>query len=143
MRVRNKLLYTILTSLATIILLKSCKNKERINYERYYVSGRRLYNTYCQNCHNTDGTGLGNLYPPLTDTTFLKNNKNKLACIIKYGADEKMIINQKLFEGKMPANNNLSDIEIAQLIVYITNSFNNRQGMYNVENAGTDLKQCK
>lgn len=98
---------------------------------------------YCQNCHNTDGSGLGNLYPTLTDTVYLKTNKNRLACIIKYGADEKMIIHNKPFEGIMPANRRLADIEVAQLVVYITNSFTNKQGMYTVEEAAADLKDCR
>ena len=43
----------------------------------------------------------------------------------------------------MPANGNLSDIEIAALVTYITNSFGNKQGLYAADNATADLKNCK
>ena len=42
----------------------------------------------------------------------------------------------------MPANTQLADIEIAQIIVYIGNSFGNKIGYYDTSEANADLKNC-
>lgn len=140
---RNKIIYFLLSILGVISILNSCQSEDGINYKRYYVNGKGIYEKNCQGCHGQDGKGLGTLYPPLTDSIYLIQNKGKLACIIKNGQNEPININNVLFEGKMPGNNALADIDIAQLIVFITNSFGNKQGFYSDQQVLSDLKNCK
>ncbi|MFA6944826.1 MAG: cytochrome c [Pedobacter sp.] len=125
------------------IIIQSCQNEGGITYKRYYVNGKGLYEKNCQNCHGADGKGLGTLYPPLTDSTFLIRNKSKLACIIRKGQNETIQINNISYQGSMPGNETLADIDIAQLIVYITNSFGNKQGFYDSSQVTKDLLSCK
>jgi len=140
---RNRLIYFFLFLFSTVIIIQSCQNEDSINYKRYYVNGKGLYEKNCQNCHGTDGKGLGTLYPPLTDSTYLIRNKNKIACIIKNGQNEEIQINNILYQGQMPGNKTLADIDIAQLIVYISNSFGNKQGFYDQTQVGKDLTLCQ
>ncbi len=126
-----------------IILIQSCISEEDINFKRYYVNGKGTYEKHCQNCHGAKGQGLGALYPPLTDTTYLIQNKNKLACIIRNGQNQKLTIKNVTYEGQMPANASLAEIDIAQVIVYITNSFGNEQGLYDPKKVNADLKACE
>ncbi|WP_276360987.1 cytochrome c [Daejeonella sp. H1SJ63] len=140
---RNRIIYTLLFLLSISAVFHSCQNEEGINYKRYYVNGKGIYEKNCQSCHGADGKGLGTLYPPLTDSLYLKQNKNKLACIIKNGQNETIQINNVPFDGNMPANPNLADIDIAQVIVYITNSFGNKQGFYSDQQVLNDLNNCK
>lgn len=121
----------------------SCQDAERLKQDIYYTNGRDIYIKKCQNCHGDKGQGLGQLAPPLTDTAFLKQNKKNIACYIKNGISEKIIINGQAFEDKMPAFPELANIDIAQLTVYITNSFGNNQGMYTGEEVASDLTACK
>jgi mono/diheme cytochrome c family protein len=139
---RSRFICLFLLAIACISVFEACQNEEQLTYARYYVNGRNLYIQHCQNCHNTDGKGLGNLYPPLTDTVFLKNNRNHLACIIKHGLKGPITIAGKTYEGEMPAESQMPDIEIAALVTYITNSFGNKQGLYSVTEAGKDLHEC-
>lgn len=139
---RKYLIATVFTCvLATIIY--SCQNAAQVKQDVYYVNGRDLYIKHCQNCHGSKGEGLGTLTPPLTDTVFLKENKQKLACFIKNGIKSPIIVNGQEYEGTMPAFPELYDIDIAQVMVYITNSFGNTQGMYATEQVASDLKNCK
>ncbi|HEY0900456.1 MAG TPA: cytochrome c [Sphingobacteriaceae bacterium] len=139
---RTKLIAAIFCISCLVILLYSCQSEQELTYARYYVNGKGVYENHCQSCHGKDGNGLKALYPPLTDTTFLRKNKNKIACMIKYGIKGKMIVNGKEYEGEMPAETHLSDIEIAALITYITNSFGNKQGLYEADDATRDIKKC-
>ncbi|RYE40689.1 MAG: cytochrome c [Sphingobacteriales bacterium] len=136
--------YVILTIFFVVFcsIIYSCQSAQEIEYSKYMSNGKDLYVAHCQNCHGEKGQGLGELAPPLTDTTFLKANKSALACIIKNGSNEEMIIHGKKYEGKMPGFN-LADIDIAQVTVYITNSFGNAQGMYTYEQVSKDLASCR
>lgn len=140
---RNRIIYFLLSALGIISILNSCQNEDGINYKRYYVNGKGIYEKNCQSCHGQDGKGLGTLYPPLTDSIYLIQNKSKLACIIKNGQNEPIKINNIPFDGNMPGNPALADIDIAQLIVYITNSFGNKQGFYSDQQVLNDLNNCK
>jgi mono/diheme cytochrome c family protein len=139
---KNKLICTLFFLFCTALIIQSCQNEESLNYKRYYVNGKGLYEKNCQNCHGADGKGLGTLYPPLTDSTFLLTNKKKLACIIRNGQNEEIVINNIKFQSQMPGNNTLADIDIAQVIVYITNSFDNKQGYYDQSLVTKDLASC-
>jgi len=127
----------------TLVLFFSCQTAEKIQQDTYYVNGRDLYIAHCQNCHGAKGEGLGALAPPLTDTVYMKTNKQNLVCLVKNGiTNVPVMIHGKPYEGKMPAFN-MADIDLAQLIVYITNDFGNKQGMYTTEQVARDLKACK
>jgi len=129
--------------LACILTIEACQTEQELNYARYYINGKQVYEQHCMNCHGADGQGLARLYPPLSDTAFLRTNKNKLACIIRYGMNDTITINGVEFNGKMPGDSHLADIDIAAVITYITNSFGNKQGLYDVANAGADIKACQ
>lgn len=139
----NRSLIIIFTFIGLCSLyFSSCNSEEEITYLRYYTSGKKLYESNCQNCHNTDGAGLAMLYPPLTDTLYLKKNKKQLACFIKNGLQDSIVVAGKPFNGQMPANPQLTDIEIAEIITYITNSFGNKQQIYLATEVNKDLKNC-
>jgi len=71
--------------LCLIVTLASCQSKEEILYQQYVVEGRTLYEQHCANCHQSDGSGLRDLYPPLAKTDLWKRiSKQQLVCIIKH-----------------------------------------------------------
>lgn len=129
--------------LSLISTIYACQNSGEIELATYNTNGKDLYKTYCQNCHGENGKGLGDLYPPLTDSLFLIQNKANLACIIKNGSAIEMNINGITYDSKMPAFPKMADIDLAQVIVYITNNFGNKQGMYTYEQVAKDLTKCK
>jgi len=130
---------TFLCVLLTIIA--SCQSEGQIEFNRYYTSGVIIYQTRCQNCHGIHGEGLLGLIPPLTDSAYLKVNKARLACMVKNGLKNKIRVAGKSYEGPMPANE-LTPIEIAQVLTYISNSFNNKLGLINAQQVSQDLQGC-
>jgi mono/diheme cytochrome c family protein len=127
----------------TVIIFNACQSEEELTYARYYINGKGVYETHCENCHGKEGQGLAGLIPPLTDTTFLKVNRDQLACIVKYGLADRITVNGTVYQSKMPAEDHLANIDIAQVITYITNSFGNKQGLYDVDAVAGDLANCK
>jgi mono/diheme cytochrome c family protein len=137
-----KLKFAIGFGLLLMVVTISCQNDSSIEFSRYYSGGSIVYQTHCKNCHGAHGEGLGGLIPPLTDSTFLKNNLHQLPCIIQNGVNGKITISNKTFEGQMPATG-LAPIEIAQAITFIGNSFGNKLGTITADNVGVNLEVCK
>jgi mono/diheme cytochrome c family protein len=108
-------------------MLYSCQSAEQIQQDIYYTNGRDLYIQKCQNCHGANGEGLAKLYPALTDSVRMEALKHQLPALIKHGKND------------MPAAEEMANIDIAQVIVYITNTFGNKQGMYTPEQVAKDL----
>lgn len=126
-------------------MLYACQQNGGTSLEQdiYYANGRDLYVQHCQNCHGMQGEGLENLIPPLSDTTYLKANRKKLACFIKNGMEGQITVDGRVFDEKMPAHEEFTDIDLAQLIVFITNNYENKQGMYTTQDAAAHLEGCK
>ncbi|WP_367209481.1 cytochrome c [Sphingobacterium sp. R2] len=136
---------TLLTTVVTIGVILStwigCQHEVDIKTAQYAVNGQKVYRTHCQNCHGDNGEGLGNLYPPLTDTTFLQKNSDQLACIIKYGISGELEVAGKKFNNTMPASN-LSSIDIAYVLTYINTKINKGKQIYSLEEVDKNLKKC-
>lgn len=116
--------------------------REKTRYEQYLVQGKRLYIQHCQNCHQKDGGGLGTLYPPLANSDYLKKNHSDLSCVIKYGLEGEIIVNGESFNMKMEGLRNLKDLEIAEILTYVSNSWGNQHGMISVQEVQGQLKDC-
>jgi mono/diheme cytochrome c family protein len=86
--------------------------------------GSALYADFCIQCHMADGTGVGGTFPPLAGADYL--NENTVASIkaVKYGLQEKIVVNGKTYESAMPKPG-LYDDEVADVMNYILNSWGN------------------
>lgn len=140
---RNYFLILVFFIVVIALLMSACVDENDIKYQRYYADGSQLYKTHCQNCHMDDGKGLASLIPPLNDTTYLKNNRKKLPCFVVYGLKDSIVINGIDYQGIMPAEKHLAAIDLAKVLTYITNSFGNKQGIYDVTEVEENVKDCK
>ncbi len=140
---RNQCLYLSAALLSVYVVFHSCQGEQAIRRAQYTVNGQKVYATHCQNCHGARGEGLGSLYPPLTDSTFLLKHRDQLACVVKYGLAGPVEVNGIPFDTGMPANPALSPIEIAYVLTYIGNSFGNSMDMFTLEEIQTGLAACR
>lgn len=140
---RNTSVYWGAALLSVYILFQACQSEQAIRTAQYTVNGQKLYGLYCQNCHGAKGEGLGNLYPPLTDSTFLAGHREQLPCIIKNGSSSSFKIHGKTFDTQMPANPQLTPVETAYVLTYIGNSFGNDMGLFTLEEVQRALSVCK
>ncbi|MFS8617275.1 MAG: cytochrome c [Solitalea sp.] len=136
-------LVIIAAGLSAAGLLGSCQNEQELLKKKYIAEGMVLYRSQCQNCHQIDGTGFEKLIPPLTDTLYLRQNRDRLACIIRYGMDEPIVIHGQLYDQPMIGNQRLTAMEIAEILTYITNAFGNKQEMFTIEEVQRALDRCR
>ena len=117
-------------------------SKTKTRMQQYYRIGKNLYLTHCSNCHQADGKGLGKLYPPLAKSDYLMKDPIRTACIIKNGIQGELEVNGVVYNQPMPAHDNLTNIEIAEIITYISNSWGNKSGLHDVNTIEKAVKDC-
>jgi mono/diheme cytochrome c family protein len=125
-----------------IVLFAACQSKEEILYQQYVVEGRSIYEKNCSNCHQSDGSGLRDLYPPLAKTDLWKRvTQQQLVCIIKQGQKGEIKVNGKPYSGYMPANAKLEAIDMAELVTFMQDQWGNKK-VYSFDEAKAALKNC-
>lgn len=112
-------------------------------YQQYYVQGEVLYNNYCSNCHQADGTGLGRLYPPLNNSDFLTENLAGVVCLIKNGVQGELLVNGVMYNQPMKSNPALTELEVAEIATYIYNTWSNQKGLIEVAEVTPLLDSCR
>jgi cytochrome c551 len=116
--------------------------RDRIRLMQYMQEGRRLYALHCANCHQLDGSGLARLYPPLRTSDYMKSNKSKVICGIKYGQKGPITVNGIDFNQIMPPLPNLTDLEIAEIATYIYTEFADTAQIITMNDIRAILDQC-
>ena len=96
---------------------------------KFAIPGKELYENYCANCHQKDGTGLGKLIPPLRDADYFKADIHRTILIMKHGKEGEIVVNGQVYNQAMPANPNLSPLELAQIATYLYNSWGMSEGV--------------
>jgi len=120
----------------------SSSRADSVKFKQYYIKGEQLYLKHCSNCHQKDGSGLGLLYPPLNVSDYMDKFESEVLCIIKYGKEGELIVNQKKFNKPMPASPSLTDLEVAQIATYIYNTWDHQRGLFDVKNVSQTLTGC-
>lgn len=108
-----------------------------------FRQGESLYNTHCENCHQSDGKGLGALIPPLAQADYLEKNQDKIACIIRYGYADTMVVNGTAYPPPMLGIETLSDFQITNIINYINHAWGNDYGFAKLEDVRRALEACE
>ncbi|MEQ8553812.1 MAG: PQQ-binding-like beta-propeller repeat protein [Cyclobacteriaceae bacterium] len=86
----------------------------------------RLYMTRCAPCHQFNGQGTGDIFPPLSSTDWVTGEKSRLIRIVLGGLGGEIEVNGKKFDGEMPPwKEFLSDDQVATILTYIRTSWGN------------------
>jgi mono/diheme cytochrome c family protein len=107
-----------------------------------YPQGKALYKIYCANCHMEDGSGLGKNIPALAQADYLVTHRNSLACIVKYGLKDTIVVNGITYDGAMPGNESLTDVEITNILNFVFQAWENKLPPIKVQEVSTGLTSC-
>lgn len=119
----------------------SCQTDAEIKRQKYITEGILLYKNNCANCHQPKGEGLAALYPPIAGSDFLAQ-KEAVICLIRYGQQGPIVVNGKPYNRPMPAQPQLSDLEVAELTTYIYHQWGNETTITDVKQVTPVLKAC-
>ena len=87
-------------------------------------AGRRLYQQICAACHQPDGRGLPNAFPPLATSDYLMADKERSIRTVIHGLTGEITVNGATYNGVMPAVQ-MSDSDVASVLTFVRNSFGN------------------
>jgi hypothetical protein len=90
-----------------------------------------------------DGSGLGANIPPLAGADYLRDNQDKLACIIRYGLADTIFVNGVQYDLPMVGIEGLTEFQIANIINYINQAWGNTYGFAKVEDLRQQLEACE
>ncbi len=105
-----------------VMLLAGCKNKAgRQEQEQDLTShpGKMVYDRYCLACHQTDGSGVPGLYPPLKKADWKALDDERLINIVLQGISGEIEVDGMVYNGQMPSHQFLSDQQIADVLTYL------------------------
>ncbi len=87
--------------------------------------GKELYADFCIQCHLGNGKGSETV-PPLAGSDWLVKKRKESIHAVKFGQSGSIKVNGKAYAGMMPPMG-LTDEEVADVMNYIMNSWNNKQ----------------
>ncbi len=106
---------------------KTTSDSARINTLEMSMSmGKLVYDQNCLVCHQADGGGVPHLNPPLRQTDYVLGEKARIIGIVLNGLDAHEPINDEVYSNVMPAHDFLTDQQIADVLTFVRNSFDNK-----------------
>jgi nitrite reductase (NO-forming) len=99
-----------------------------LTLEQQIKAGEALYNGTCSVCHQSNGAGLPNVFPPLAKSDYLNADKVRAISIVLNGLSGPVTVNGAKFDSVMPPMSQLNDDEVANIVTYVLNSWGNKGG---------------
>lgn len=87
-------------------------------------AGKRLFATICTPCHQANGQGIAQKFPPLANSDFLNADKKRAIKVLLHGRQGVIVVNGQKFNNSMPSFP-LEDEDIANALTFVYNSFGN------------------
>lgn len=89
------------------------------------IGGWKLYSIYCKNCHQQNGRGDNNRFPPLAGSEYVTGDKDKLISILLNGLQGEITVAGKKYNGLMPPFGHLDDHDLASILTNIRSRYKN------------------
>ena len=89
-------------------------------------SGKQIYTQTCFACHQAEGQGIPNAFPPLAKSDYLNADVNRAIKIILKGKSGEITVNGKKYNSVM-TRQTISNDEIADVLTYVYNSWGNNK----------------
>ena len=129
--------YRLLTALvAAVLVLPGCFSNNR-------HQGQRLYAQHCAGCHGDQGQGLARLIPPLAGADYLVDHRDELACLLRNGQREVIVVNGVGYHNVMPGNPTLSHAQLTNLLNYIESHWGNEAKPRTIREVQQQLDSCR
>jgi nitrite reductase (NO-forming) len=93
--------------------------------EQQIKAGAALYQGTCSVCHQANGAGLPNVFPPLAKSDYLLADSRRAIEIVLNGLSGPVTVNGVRYDSVMPPMSQLNDDEVANILTYVMNEWGN------------------
>ena len=99
------------------------------------ASGEQIYTKTCFACHQANGEGIANVFPPLAKSDFLNADVKRAIGFVLNGKTGEITVNGVKYNNIM-TKQALTDDEIADVLTYVYNSWGNNKTNVSVSTVG-------
>ena len=91
--------------------------------------GAKVFERVCAACHQADGRGVGNVFPPLRDSDYLRADLDRAISSVINGLSGPILVNGVEYNTAMPPMAYLSDEEVASVLTFVLEEWNGGGGV--------------
>ena len=93
--------------------------------EQQIQAGAVLFKGTCSVCHQDNGDGIPDVFPPLAKSDWLMKDRERAIAVVLNGLSGPVTVNGKTYNSVMPPMSQLNSDEVANILTYVTNSWGN------------------
>tara|TARA_R110001592_G_scaffold266_11_gene1507 strand:- start:3268 stop:4722 length:1455 start_codon:yes stop_codon:yes gene_type:complete len=90
------------------------------------VDGKNVYMKTCFACHQSEGQGIPNAFPPLAKSDYLNADVKRAIGIVLNGKTGEITVNGNKYNSVM-TKQTLTDVQVADVMTYVYNSWGNNK----------------
>ena len=95
--------------------------QQKFDLKASIARGQDVYSAQCLSCHQEQGEGIEDVYPPLAKSDYLMADKTRSITQTLHGVSGEIKVNGKTYTGEM-SGFDLTDEEISDVLNSIRNS---------------------
>lgn len=99
--------------------------KQKFDLKASIARGKEVYTAQCLSCHQEQGEGIEDVFPPLAKSDYLMADKTRSIKQTLHGVSGEIKVNGKTYNGEM-SGFDLTDEEVSDVLNYIRNSWGNK-----------------
>jgi mono/diheme cytochrome c family protein len=97
--------------------------------ENQTEDGKAIYMKYCMSCHQIDGSGVPNMYPPLQKSDWVNGDKKRFISAVINGIQGEIEVNGEIYSQVMPKQDYLTNDQISKVLSFVRQNFGNKAAM--------------
>jgi len=97
-----------------------------------FSKGQEIYRTKCIVCHQENGQGIANQFPPLANSDYLLADKKRAVEQVLNGSNKQITVNGIKYTMPMPPQVETHE-EAVEVVNYILNTWGNNEGIVTLE----------
>jgi glucose/arabinose dehydrogenase len=97
------------------------------------VAGGKVYSVYCTACHQRNGMGDSQRFPPLAGADWVTGDKERLIKVVLKGLEGPIEVKGQSYNNVMPQHSFLKDEEVAEVLTHIRSNFGNKASEVSAE----------
>lgn len=105
---------------------KAVASKQEKTLAQKIADGKQIYTKTCFACHQANGEGIPNAFPPLAKSDYLNADVKRAIDIVLHGKTGEITVNGQKYNSVM-TKQALNDQEVADVLTYVYNSWGNNK----------------
>lgn len=107
------------------------------------IAGGQVYQIYCAGCHQRDGRGDSQRFPPLSGSEWVTGDKTRLIELVLKGMEGPIEVKGQSYNGVMPQHSFLEDEQVAEILTHVRTGFGNQASKVNKEEVAAVRKKSE